>query len=99
VDLVHVLWHTMGNPTNPNPNLTLSSSQLWSRILNMMCLPQWQHYDTCYVKWNPIYWLLWLCVIPMVISGKWFHALFGQGAKVRVTVRVTPSVTVRVTST
>ena len=35
------------------------------------------------VKQNPIYWLLWLCVVPCLLSGKWFHACLGQGSKVR----------------
>ena len=37
---------------------------------------------TC-IKYNPIYWLLWLLVVPCMLSGKWFHACLGQGSTVR----------------
>lgn len=32
-----------------------------------------------YVLYNPVYWALYAATLPVVLTGKWVHALFGQG--------------------
>lgn len=35
------------------------------------------------VRHNPLYWAILLVTVPCILSGRWTHALFGQGGPVR----------------
>jgi hypothetical protein len=35
------------------------------------------------VRWNPIYWSMFVPLVPCIILGKWLHSLWGQGDMMR----------------
>ena len=37
----------------------------------------------CFIRWNVLYWVCYLPLIPCVLSGKWLHSLWGQGEAMR----------------
>lgn len=40
----------------------------------------WQEkYESSCIRYNGLYWLLWIVTVPCLLSGKWTHDLFGQG--------------------
>lgn len=41
------------------------------------CSRRWSEYRLC-VALNPVYWVGWLCLLPVLLLGKCVHAAFGQ---------------------
>ena len=35
------------------------------------------------IRWNPLYWLCFLPLIPCILLGKWLHSMWGQGDMMR----------------
>lgn len=40
-------------------------------------------FEMWYCKYNPFWWIGWGCFMAMVLPGKWFHAMVGQGTKIK----------------
>jgi len=41
---------------------------------------QYRHWS---VRWNPLYWVMFVPLVPCIILGKWLHSLWGQGDMMR----------------
>jgi len=56
---------------------------LWMCTPGFKALPLEEQQNHWIILWNPIYWAMYLPLLGMIISGKWLHALWGQGGMMR----------------
>ena len=56
---------------------------LWLCPAHFKALDIGTQYRHCWVLFNPLYWILFLPLIPCIVAGKWLHSLWGQGDMMR----------------